>query len=142
VAFVTWLSYSAGEAAVLDLMRRAEDCPPGTMELLVTRSLEDLRQRGYRSASLGGVPIASTTGRAGPIERALGWVYEHGGTIYEAKGLFAFKRKFDPRWEPIFLLFPSGGDLPRIATAVGRAFVPSGHKAWREWLPRPPGRKA
>lgn len=142
VAFVTWLPYSAGEAAVLDLMRRAEDCPPGTMELLVTRSLEDLRQRGYRSASLGGVPLASTTDRAGPIERALGWVYEHGGTIYEAKGLFAFKRKFDPRWEPIFLLFPSGGDLPRIATAVGRAFVPTGLKDWRQWLPRRPGPKS
>jgi lysylphosphatidylglycerol synthetase-like protein (DUF2156 family) len=72
----------------------------------------------------------------GPLDRALGWAFERGGAVYEAKGLFAFKRKFDPRWEPMFLLYPTGTDLPRIAAAVGRAFLPPGLAALRGWLPR------
>lgn len=135
VAFVTWLPYDGRRAAVLDLMRRGASAPPGVMELLIARSLEDLRARGVEQASLGGVPLASTGERIGALDRALGWVYEHGGTIYEAKGLFAFKRKFDPRWEPMFLLYPTGADLPRIAAAVGRAFLPPGRAGLMGWLP-------
>lgn len=48
-AFITWLPYDAGRAAVLDLMRRGPECPPGAMELLIARSLEDLRDRGFRT---------------------------------------------------------------------------------------------
>lgn len=136
VAFVTWLPYARGRAAVLDLMRRGEGAPPGVMELLVTRSLEDLRSRNFVTASLGGVPLASAGERLGALDRALGWVYDHGGNVYEAKGLFAFKRKFDPCWEPMFLLYPTGADLPRIAAAVGRAFLPPGRAALTGWLPR------
>lgn len=136
VAFVTWLPYERRRGAVLDLMRRGADAPPGVMELLIARSLEDLRARGVERASLGGVPLASTGDRVGALDRALGWVYEHGGTMYEAKGLFAFKRKFDPRWEPMFLLYPTGADLPRIAAAIGRAFLPPGRAALTGWLPR------
>lgn len=136
VAFLTWLPYAGGRAAVLDLMRRGEGAPPGVMDLLIARSLDDLGRRGYRQASLGGVPLASTTERVTGLEQALGWMYEHGESVYEAKGLFAFKRKFDPRWEPIHLLYPTASDLPRIAVAVGRAFLPRGFGALQGWVPR------
>lgn len=124
-AFVTWLPYDAGRAAVLDLMRRGPECPPGAMELLIARSLEDLRSRGFLTASLSGVPLASTTEREGRLGEILGWVYDHGGAVYEAAGLFRFKDKFAPRWEPIYLLYPTAADLPRVTVAIGRAFLPT-----------------
>lgn len=122
VGFVTWLSYREGHAAVIDMMRRLPDSPPGTMELLLYSCLEDFRDRGRTLASLGGVALASTTQRRGPIERGLGWLFDYGGSLYEAKGLFTFKQKFNPSWQPQYLVYPTTLDLPRIMVAVRRAY--------------------
>jgi lysylphosphatidylglycerol synthetase-like protein (DUF2156 family) len=124
VAFVTWLPYDRGRQAVLDLMRRAPHCPPGTMEKLVVASLAEAAARGRTRVSLGGVPLASTTPREGRVEGVLGWAYEHGRRVYDAHGLFRFKDKFAPDWEPLFLAVPAGARLPRVAVAVARAFLP------------------
>lgn len=135
VGFVTWLPYNGGAAAVLDLMRRGDPCPPGVMECLIVDSMADFAGRGRRTASLGGVPLAATTERTDRTQQLLGWLYEHGGTVYAAQGLFRFKDKFAPRWEPMYLAYPGAADLPRIAIAALRAFLPPG--AVRELLARP-----
>lgn len=133
VGFVTWLPYANGAAAVLDLMRRGEDCPPGVMETLVVDSLADFAARGRAVASLGGVPLAATSERTDRTSQLMGWLYEHGDAVYAAKGLFRFKDKFDPRWEPMFLAYPGAADAPRIGVAaLLRAFLPPG--AVRELL--------
>ena len=132
VAFVTWLPFNNGQDAVLDLMRRAQDCPPGVMELLIVQSLAHFADLGRARASLGGVPLAGnpstpTTDEAqDTARRVLGWLYEHGGGIYDARGLFRFKDKFAPRWEPLFLAYPSLVDLPRITLGIARTFLPPG----------------
>jgi lysylphosphatidylglycerol synthetase-like protein (DUF2156 family) len=122
VAFVTWLPYLDGRGAVLDLMRRGPDAPPGTMEALIWRGAEHLASEGFTEAGLGGVPLASTTAREGSIERTFGFLYENAGSVYDARGLFAFKMKFAPRVEPLYLLYPSAADLPRIGVAVARVY--------------------
>lgn len=132
VGFVTWLPYANGDAAVLDLMRRGEQVPPGVMETLVVDSLADFAARGRSVASLGGVPLAATTARTDRASQLLGWLYEHGDAVYAAKGLFRFKDKFAPRWEPMFLAYPGAADVPRIGLAALRAFLPPG--AVRELL--------
>ena len=126
VGFVTWLPYAGGDAAVLDLMRRADPCPPGTMEALLVDSIADFARRGRRRASLGGVPLAAQDERRGAVASLLGWVYEHGGSVYDARGLFRFKDKFDPTWEPMYVAYPVAVDLPRTAIAVLRAVLPRG----------------
>jgi phosphatidylglycerol lysyltransferase len=126
VGFVTWLPYAAGDAAVLDLMRRDEPCPPGVMECLIVDSLADFARRGRGTASLGGVPLAATTARTDRTQQLMGWLYEHGGPVYAAKGLFRFKDKFAPRWEAMYLAYPAAMDLPRIVLAALRAFLPPG----------------
>lgn len=126
VGFVTWLPYDGGAAAVLDLMRRGDRVPPGVMETLVVDSLADFAARGRDVASLGGVPLAATTERTDRTSQLLGWLYEHGDAVYAAKGLFKFKDKFDPRWEPMYLAYPGAADVPRIGLAALRAFLPPG----------------
>lgn len=132
VGFVTWFPYAGGGAAVLDLMRRGDRCPPGVMETLVVDALADFARRGRAVASLGGVPLAATSERTDRTSQLMGWLYEHGDAVYAAKGLFKFKDKFDPRWEPMFLAYPSAADVPRIGLAALRAFLPKG--AVRELL--------
>ena len=83
-------------------MRRAKECPPGVMELLIVDSLADFAGKGRATASLGGVPLASDPSapvdeEAGRAQQLLGWVYQHGGDVYDARGLFRFKEKFAPR---------------------------------------------
>jgi lysylphosphatidylglycerol synthetase-like protein (DUF2156 family) len=134
VGFVTWLPYAGGDAAVLDLMRRGDPCPPGVMECLIVDSLADFARRGRGTASLGGVPLAATTDRTDRAQQLMGWLYEHGGSLYAAKGLFRFKDKFAPRWESMYLAYPTAMDVPRIVLAALRAFLPPG--AVRELLSR------
>ena len=106
----------------------------GTMELLITRSLQAFAEQGRCEASLGGVPLASTTDRTGQLDQVLGWLFEHGSALYDAKGLFAFKKKFAPQWEPIYLVFPTTADVPRVALAASRAFFPPGWRGFWETL--------
>jgi phosphatidylglycerol lysyltransferase len=134
VGFVTWLPYAGGDTAVLDLMRRGDPCPPGVMECLIVDSLADFARRGRGTASLGGVPLAATTDRTDRTQQLMGWLYEHGGSLYAAKGLFRFKDKFAPRWESMYLAYPTAMDVPRIVLAALRAFLPPG--AVRELLSR------
>ena len=133
-AFVSWLPYRDGAAVVLDLLRRRRDCPVGTMELLILRGLEAFRDAGRVEASLGAVPLATVPRDDGPDEGRLGealrWLYEHGGRVYEARGLFRFKAKFDPRWEPMHLCYPESANLARVVTTIGFAFLPTGPAAW------------
>jgi phosphatidylglycerol lysyltransferase len=122
VAFVSWYAFRDGRAVVPDLMRRSPQAPPGTMELLLVHGIEEFAAHGCDLAALGGAPFASTTARHGAIERAFGFVYERGGRFYEGKGLFAFKKKFAPRWEPQYVLYPARRDVPRTILALLRAW--------------------
>ncbi len=126
VGFVTWLPYRGGSASVIDLMRRTPDAPPGTMESLITTALSDFARQGLVVASLSGVPLLSTSERSDSVDKLMGWLFEHGGGVYEARGLYEFKKKFDPSWKPFYLGHPGGADLVRIGIALGRAFLPSG----------------
>ena len=38
--------------------------------------------------------------------------------FYGYKNLFHFKRKFAPRWEGRYLVYPKGADLPGVAYAL------------------------
>src|SRR5581483_9366036 len=57
-AFVSFVPIYGRNGWALDLMRRAEPCAPGTMELLLTRSIEHLRNAGAQMVSLGLAPLS------------------------------------------------------------------------------------
>jgi phosphatidylglycerol lysyltransferase len=118
IAFTTWRPYRAGRAALLDLMRRRREAPSGTMDLLIVRSLEELRAAGLEEASLANAPLANVGEPRGGIERGVALLFEHLNAFYGYKKLFQFKKKFAPRWEGRHLVYPRGADLPQVASAL------------------------
>jgi phosphatidylglycerol lysyltransferase len=118
VAFTTWRPYRGGRAALLDLMRKRKDAPSGTMDLLIARSLEELRAAGLEEASLANAPLANVGEPRGGLERGVALLFEHLNAFYGYKSLFQFKKKFAPRWEGRYLVYPRGAELPRVAYAL------------------------
>jgi phosphatidylglycerol lysyltransferase len=117
VAFTTWRGYRGGRAALLDLMRRRSAAPSGTMDLLVSRSLEELRAQGLEEASLANAPLANVAVPQGGLEKGVTLLFERLNGVYGYKNLFQFKKKFAPRWEGRYLVYPRG-KLPHVAVAL------------------------
>jgi phosphatidylglycerol lysyltransferase len=117
-AFTSWRPYRNGRAAVLDLMRRRAAAPSGAMDLLVVRSLELLRQAGLEEASLANAPLADASGSTDAVSRALAAAAKAIAPVYGYRDLFRFKKKFAPRWEGRYLVYPGGTALPRVAYAL------------------------
>ena len=88
------------------------------MDLLVVRSLELLRQAGLEEASLANAPLADASGSTDAVSRALAAAAKAIAPVYGYRDLFRFKKKFAPRWEGRYLVYPGGTALPRVAYAL------------------------
>ena len=111
----------------LDLLRRAPGCPNGTMEFLLARALENLRDAGATWCSLGLAPLAETGSPvqtlAGRGLRALS-MDRRVNAFYHYQSLIFFKRKFNPEWRSGYLLYPRTRALPRVLMAIARVHLP------------------
>ncbi len=119
-AFTTLLDgYDPGEGGA-DLMRRRPGAPAGAMDLLFAELAFRYREEGRRWLNLGLAPLAGLARdpEATRAERALAWLYRHGGDVFDFAGLHAFKAKFRPRWEPRYLAYGSRAALPAVLHAA------------------------
>jgi phosphatidylglycerol lysyltransferase len=117
-AFCSWLPYRRGEAFVLDLMRKRKDAVAGTMDFLLANSLLQLKAANALEASLSNAPLANVGEPHGTLDRGVALLFENMNSFYGYKNLFQFKKKFAPRWEGRYLIYPKGADLPRVAYAL------------------------
>ena len=106
----------------LDLMRRRWEVENGTMELLFTSMLEWAKTRGYASFSLGQAPLTGIGEHNDDprVEQALRRLSEYFKRFINFRGLHAFKEKFNPRWEPRYVVYPGVASLPGIITTLLR----------------------
>ena len=44
--------------------------------------------------------------------------------MYGFRSLLAFKAKFQPRYEPLYMIYPDAASLPAVGAAVARAYLP------------------
>jgi phosphatidylglycerol lysyltransferase len=112
-----------------DLMRYHRDAPKGVMEILFVHVLEWGKDQGYQRFVLGMAPLSGVeTSPVAPLWNRLGaFLFEHGEAIYRFQGLRAFKDKFDPAWEPRYLVYVGGMRLPRILADVA-ALIAGGYR--------------
>jgi len=112
---------------VLDIMRRRDDGFGPAMEFLIGQSFLAFRDEGARFASLSGAPLtrseedAEEDGTVGAILTTVGNLLE---PAYGFHSLHRFKEKFGPRYESMRLLYRDEAELPRIAGAIVKAYLP------------------
>jgi phosphatidylglycerol lysyltransferase len=107
----------------IDLMRRREQVEHGTMDFLFISMFQHFKERGYEGFNLGLSALAGLgeTKTSSRLEKILHYLYEHLNQFYHFQGLHAFKEKFQPRWEPRYLMYPGAGALPDVVVALVRA---------------------
>jgi lysyl-tRNA synthetase class 2 len=140
--FVPW----GNDGLSLDLMRRDRDAENGINEFLIVSALREAPGLGVERVSLNFAVFRSAIERgerlgAGPIIKAWRGLLVFLSRWFQIDSLYRFNAKFRPIWEPRFVCYPSGRDLPRIAIAMleAEAFIvwpkPSMRRAARAVLP-------
>jgi phosphatidylglycerol lysyltransferase len=129
IAFATLLVTATDQEACVDLMRHLPNAPPGTMDFLFAKILLHLQTKGFRRFGLGMSPMAGmATRRTAPRWQRLGrLLFDYGERLYNFRGLYSFKDKFEPHWEPRYLA-AAGGVSPLLVLIDLAALIGGGAK--------------
>jgi phosphatidylglycerol lysyltransferase len=118
-AFVTFVPIYGRNGWGLDLMRRAEQSAPGTIELLLARSIEYLKSCGADMVSLGLAPMSNVNNDDETfLNNSIDFLTHRFGNLSSSQSLFKFKKKFQPIWESRYLVFSHKLTLPQIGWAL------------------------
>lgn len=112
-----WQSGTKKEISV-DLMRYTQDSPNGIMDYLFTQLMIWGREHEYQRFNLGMAPLSGLENRPlAPLwNRAGALIYTFGESFYNFEGLYRYKDKFSPIWEPKYLASNVEVMLPRVLT--------------------------
>lgn len=115
IAFSNLWSTSDKSELSLDLMRYTPNSMTGVMDYLLTEVMVWGGAQGYRLFSLGMAPMSGLEAKSftSPMSRFGRFIYKYGGKFYSFQGLRAFKKKFNPDWEPVYLAAPNQAAMPR-----------------------------
>jgi lysyl-tRNA synthetase class 2 len=117
--FVPW----GPDGLSLDLMRRARDADNGINEFMVVALVETCPNLGVTRLSLNFAVMRAALENgarigAGPVARAWRWILLLASRWWQIETLHRFNAKFQPGWEPRYLCYESGAQLPRVALAA------------------------
>ncbi len=120
--FVPW----GADGMSLDVMRRDRDADPGVNELLIVDALTRAPELGITRVSLNFAMFRSALERgerlgAGPVLRAWRSVLVFVSRWFQIESLYRFNAKFQPRWFPRYIVYPSPRSLVRVGLAMGVA---------------------
>ncbi len=121
-AFANLLVGIRRDEVAIDLMRSRDAIEPGTMDVLFTSLLAHYQALGFRRFNLGLSALSGLGERpeSPRLEKAMARLAGHLDRFYGFRGLHAYKAKFQPHWEPRFLLYPSLSALPEVILALVR----------------------
>ena len=113
-----------------NLMRRDQESDPGVNELLIVETLTRAHELGITRVSLNFAVFRGSLARgekigASPGTRAWRRILLFASRWAQIESLYRFNAKFQPAWEPRFILYPDVGDLPRVGVAYleAEAFI-------------------
>jgi phosphatidylglycerol lysyltransferase len=120
VAFANLWTTGTKEELSVDLMRFGPEAPRGAMDYLFIELMLWGQSAGFRHFNLGMAPLSGL--EAHPLapawHRVGNFIFRHGEHFYNFEGLRRYKAKFDPQWEPRYLVARGGIALPRVLIDV------------------------
>jgi phosphatidylglycerol lysyltransferase len=119
-AFANLWTTGTKEELSVDLMRFSPDAPRSAMDYLFIELMLWGRREGFRWFNLGMAPLSGL--EAHPLapawHRVGNFIFRHGEHFYNFDGLRRYKSKFNPVWEPRYLVTRGGIALPRVLVDV------------------------
>jgi phosphatidylglycerol lysyltransferase len=120
VAFIN-LIYSCKEDQItIDLMRKCKDAPSGVMDYIFVKAILELKERGFKSLSLGLAPMSGfqENEKVSFTESAVHTIFKRLNFLFNYEGLKVFKDKFATSWEPKYLVYQNLPQLPMLALSI------------------------
>ncbi|MGZ5059387.1 MAG: bifunctional lysylphosphatidylglycerol flippase/synthetase MprF [Methylobacter sp.] len=116
-----WQTTNRQELSI-DLMRYDPDSPKGIMDFLFAELMLWGKAENYQWFSLGMAPLAGLERRPlAPLWHKIGTtIFDMGGQFYNFEGLYEYKAKFAPQWQPRYLAAPAGLSVPFILMVITR----------------------
>ena len=120
IAFANLWELENKEELSIDLMRYEPSAPQGLMEYLIVSLLLWGREQGYQWFNLGMAPLSGLERHPlAPLWNKIGnTIFRFGSEFYNFEGLYQYKNKFDPAWQPRYLAAPTGLSMPSALLAV------------------------
>jgi len=121
-AFANLWKTDAKEELSIDLMRYHPDSPKGIMDFLFAELMLWGQAEHYQWFSLGMAPLAGLEQRPlSPLWHKVGaTIFKMGDQFYNFEGLYQYKAKFEPDWQPRYLAAPAGMSVPYILMLIAR----------------------
>ena len=110
----------------LDRMQRAPKPLPGLTELMIEEMINFCKSNNYKYISLNFAAFRSVIERAekisaGPLLKTIRALIKFASGWFQVESLNRFNAKFQPEWNPRYLLYPGVGEFTRVVWAALRA---------------------
>ena len=94
----------------IDLMRYLPGTPNGIMEYLNISLAMWAKEQGFTYFCLGMAPLSGLENHSlAPLWHKIGnTIFRIGGDFYNFEGVYFYKEKFNPKWQPVYLAAPPG----------------------------------
>jgi lysyl-tRNA synthetase class 2 len=125
IAFMTFSPWGK-KGMSLDRMLRSKDADTGVNELIITSAVEFAKLQKIDQISLNFAAFRSIFEEAerisaGPVLRLKRNFLRFISKWVQVESLYRFNAKFQPDWNPRYLIYPSPAKLIEIGYAVGKA---------------------
>lgn len=106
----------------IDLVRYVQACPSGMIDFFFVSLFYWAKEQGYDTFNLGGCELGqhSYDSSEPVIQRMIYFLLKKLAWFYGYKGLYDFKRKFQPTWKGLYLVYPGFVHLPAVGYAIAR----------------------
>jgi phosphatidylglycerol lysyltransferase len=123
-AFLVQLPAFQSHQASYDLLRSSADAPGNINDYLLVNFAEELRRQGFSQLNLGLCPLSGLRDQTDKslVDSTLRFVYANGNRFYSFEGLYRFKSKYNPHWQPRYIAYKGGvRGFSRLALALNKA---------------------
>lgn len=127
VAYVNMLPSYNKKLASIDHMRHGFNLPPVSMHFLLMNVIDDLAKQKKKLLNLGLVTLSKINLHTKNIqEQILSVIKKLGSRYYSFSGLEQFKGKFDPNWQPRYIMHQ--GSSANIINIINNLNIATAYK--------------